>query len=168
MHPQDSTVAGGRDSLELVFVGCNRNDFELTGDGFATKLDIAGRIVGEGERDRPVHLALRDTSRFTVMLALMPEGMDSPGDRVPFAINGSSEVRTPIGLRKVDFKLHGKVQKKGQVWQWLEEGGRACRPGLAAVPPEFVAPRRPPIRPDDAPRDRPSRLPGSQGAGERP
>lgn len=149
LHPQDSTVAGARDSLELVFVGCNRNDFELTGDGFATKLDLGGRIVGEGERDRPVHLALRDTSRFTVMLALMPEGMDAPGDRVPFSINGSSEVQTPIGLRKVDFKLHGKVQKKGEVWQWMEEGTRACRPGLAAIPPEFVAPRRPPMRPSD-------------------
>lgn len=168
LHPQDSTVAGARDSLELVLVGCNRNDFEITGDGFATSLDLGGRVVGEGERDRPIHLALRDTSQFTVMLALMPEGMNPDGDRVPFAIKGSSEVQTPIGLRKIDFRLHGKLERKGEVWRWMEEGGTACRPGLAAIPPEFVAPRRPPIRQDDPRPGSPSRLGGSQGPGERP
>lgn len=169
LHPQDSTMQGGRDSLELVLVGCNRNDFELTGDAFNTKLDLNGRRVGEGERDRPIHLPLRDTSQFSVMLAIMPEGMNPGGDRVPFAINGSSDVQTPIGVRRVDFKLHGRLQRKGDAWQWFEEGMVACRPGLAAMPPEFVAPRRPPIRPDDPDRGRPSRLPGgSQGPGERP
>ena len=166
LHPQDSTVAGAQDSLELVFLGCNRNDYELTGDGFATRLAVGGKTVGQGERDRPIHLALRDTLRFSVMLAVQPEGVGAEGQRVPFDINGTSEMQTPIGVRKVDFRLHGKLERKGEAWQWMEEGRGSCRPGLAALPPEFVQPP-PPIR-DDSRRERPTRYAPSQGTGDRP
>lgn len=164
LHPQDSSVAGAADSLELVFVGCNRNDYELTGDAFATRLAVGGRTVGQGERDRPVHLAVRDTSRFSVMLALAPEGVGGAGDRVPFAIAGTSEMRTPIGIRRVDFQLRGKVRRQGEAWQWMEEGTGACHPGLSALPPEFV--QAPPAMRDDSRREGPGRYSGSQGTGE--
>lgn len=166
LHPQDSSAVGSSDSLELVFIGCNRNDYELTGDAFSTWLAVAGKTVGRGQRDRPVHLSMRDTSRFSVMLALQPEGVGTAMDRVPFAIAGSSEVHTPIGIRRVAFQLHGKVQRQGEVWQWLEEGRGSCRPGLSALPPEFV--QAPPAIRDDSPRERPGRYSGSQGTGERP
>jgi hypothetical protein len=159
LHQQEPG-SGGADSLELVFIGCNRNDYELTGDAFATRLAIAGRTVGQGERDRPVHLAVRDTSRFTVMLALAPEGVALDGARVPFDIAGSSAIHTPIGVRQVDFRLHGKVLRRGDALEWLEEGRGSCRPGLSALPPEFVqAP--PPIRDDSPRRDSPGRYHGS-------
>jgi hypothetical protein len=165
LHPQDPD-AGGSDSLELVFVGCNRNDYELTGDAFATSLAVGGRTVGQGERDRPVHLPVRDTSRFSVMLALPPEGVAADGDRVPFAIAGSSDVLTPIGIRKVDFRLHGRMQRRGETWEWQEEGAGGCRPGLSALPFEFIQPP-PPIRDDSRP-ERPTRTAPSRGTGEQP
>jgi len=164
LHPQDSSVAGAADSLELLFIGCNRNDYELTGDGFVTRLAVAGRTVGQGERDRPVRLAVRDTSRFSVMLALEPEGVGTEGDRVPFAIAGTSEMHTPIGIRRVDFQLRGKVRRQGETWQWMEEGIGSCRPGLSALPPEFV--QAPPAMQDNSRRDRPGRNAPSQGTGE--
>jgi len=150
---QQQPGTGGADSLELIFIGCNRNDYELTGDGFATRLAVAGRTVGEGERDRPVHLSLRDTSRFSVMLALSPEGVDADGARVPFDIAGSGAMRTPIGVRQVGFRLHGKVQRKGDELEWQEEGRESCRPGLSALPNQFLA--DPPMmrgEPDARPR----------------
>jgi len=158
LHQQEPGTDGA-DSLELTFIGCNRNDYELTGDAFATRLAVGGRTVGQGERDRPVHLAVRDTSRFSVMLALSPEGVASGGDRLPFDIAGTSSVRTPIGVRQVDFRLHGKVQRRGDALEWQEESRGSCRPGLSALPPEFVrAP--PPIR-DDSRREQPGRYHGS-------
>jgi hypothetical protein len=162
LHPQDPG-SGAADSLELVFIGCNLNDYELTGDGFMTRLAVAGRTIGQGERERPVHLAVRDTSRFSVMLALAPEGVTAEGDRVPFDIAGSSEMRTPIGTRRVDFRMHGKVQRRGEQLEWREEGRGSCRPGLAALPPEFV--QAPPAIKDDSRRERPGRY---QGSSDRP
>jgi hypothetical protein len=158
---QQGPGSGGADSLELVFIGCNRNDYELTGDAFATRLAVAGRMVGQGERDRPVHLALRDTSRFSVMLALPPEGVAADGARVPFDIAGSSAVQTPIGVRQVDFRLHGKVQRKGDELEWQEEGRESCRPGLSSLPYQFLA-APPAMRPD------PPARPGPPGNSDRP
>jgi hypothetical protein len=150
--------SGAADSLELVFMGCNRNDYELTGDGFVTRLTVGGRAVGQGARERSVHLGTRDTSRFSVTLALGPDGLVADAEKAPFDIAGTSELRTPIGIRRLDFRLHGKVQRKGSAFEWLEEGQTSCRPGLSTLPAEFV--RVPaPIR-EDSPHAEPGHHPG--------
>lgn len=133
-HPQV-----GADSLELSFVGCNLNDYDLTGESFAANLLLGGRLMGRGERDRPLHLSVRDSLRFSVMFGVEQAALQ-PSAEVPFAIAGNTQMRTPMGLRTVGFKLRGKVRKAKDQWEWKEDGFGLCRPGLVAIPPQFSEP----------------------------
>jgi hypothetical protein len=133
-HPQ-----AGADSLELSLVGCNLNDYDLTGDTFAARLLLGGHLVGQGERDRPIHLSVRDSIRFSVMLGVDSLALRPTGD-LPFAIAAKTALRTPIGVRQVAFRLSGKVRQASDGWEWKEEGYGLCRPGLVAIPPQFSQP----------------------------
>lgn len=133
-HPQ-----AGADSLELSFVGCNVNDYELTSETFVAQLMLGGQSVGKGERERPIHIGTRDSLRFTVMLGVDRTALE-PNREVPFSIAAMTSIRTPIGLRDLAFRLRGKVRPLKDHTEWKEDGFGLCRPGVVAIPPQFTQP----------------------------
>lgn len=146
-HPQP-----GADSLEISFIACNLNDYELTSEAFVAQLLLGGRPAGKGEREYPIHLGVRDSSRFNVMLGVGPEALE-PGGEVPFAIAARVELLTPMGNRQVNMRLRGRVRHLKDRVEWREEGYGLCRPGLVALPPSFTE------------RVEPSRWHGKPGTG---
>lgn len=128
---------GGGDSLEMVLVGCNLNDYDLTGQSVHSRLTISGQTVAEGVRDGRILLATRDTSRFSVSLP-MPEVLRS-ADATPrtFELLVASRVQTPLGERDLTYSLRGVVQRSGDNLAWRVEVGKSCRPGGSALPNQF-------------------------------
>jgi hypothetical protein len=139
---------GLADSLELVFVGCNRNDYDLMGEGFVTRLAVDGKTIGEGARVEPVRLVTRDTSRFTVTVPLRDSSFATDRKSRRFEIVAHSDVRTPIGNRPVDLRVRGRVrQGAGENLDWYAETNPLCRPGLSQLPASFDPRASEPIKP---------------------
>ena len=145
-----SVGASESDSLDLVFIGCNRNDYDLLGDGFTALLAVGGQTIGEGARAQPVLLATRDTSRFTVTVPLQSENFATRSTRAPFELSSHSTVHTPMGDRLVAFSVHGRVDLSDSVGRWAAEAGPACHPGVSQLPGMFDR-RVPLVRPNDEP-----------------
>lgn len=151
---------GTADSVELLFVGCNLNDYDITETSFATRLNIAGQNAGEGDHGQTIFLATRDTSRFSVMLPLaggaLPEDLSSRN----FEVVARSQVKTPIGDRAVQVRMAGKVERKGDQLNWMMKP-QPCKPGTSVLPASFDTRPIPPELPQDRPQ--PMLLPGAQG-----
>lgn len=156
------TGGGTADSLDLVFTGCNRNDYDLLGDGFTAQLAVSGRTIGQGAREQPILLTTRDTSSFTVTLPLQVENLAVSATRVPFELDTRSMLHTPMGDRPLAFHVRGRVDFSDTTSRWFAEAGPACRPGLSQLPGEFD--RRVPLA---RPADEPPRIP-MQGPGPGP
>jgi hypothetical protein len=157
--------AAPSDSLDLVFIGCNRNDYDLLGDGFTAQLAVSGRTIGQGAREQPILLTTRDTSSFTVTLPLQIENLAISASRASFELNSQSTLHTPMGDRPLAFHVRGRVDFSDTTSRWFAEAGPACRPGLSQLPGEFD--RRVPLaRPGDDPPRIPAQSPG-QGPGPR-
>jgi len=124
------------DSLDLVYLGCNRNDYDLLGEGFHARLAMAGSTVAEGERDQPVFLATRDSSEFTVTVPLQNADLVHPGKGREFQLETRGRLRTPAGTRSVASLLRGRVSERAESLSWVSRGV-PCRPGLSALPPVF-------------------------------
>ncbi len=152
--------AAPTDSLDLVFVGCNRNDYDVLGDSFTAQLAVSGRTIGQGAREQPILLATRDTSSFTVTLPLQSANLATNASRAPFELNSRSLLHTPVGDRPVSFHVRGRVDLTDTTANWFAEAGPACRPGLSQLPTEFG--RRVPLTP---PSDMPPRVPQAPGPG---
>jgi len=125
------------DSLELVLVGCNLNDYDLTGENVRSRLAINGETVAEGVTDRRILLATRDTSRFTVLLPLSGVMRTVDGSPRQFDLLVASVVRTPLGARDLSYSLRGQVQRTGDILAWRVDVGHSCRPGASALPNQF-------------------------------
>jgi hypothetical protein len=125
------------DSLELVLVGCNLNDYDLIGQQVRSQLAIGGQTVAEGVNDRKILLATRDTSRFTVVLPLAEVMRTTDGSPRPFELLVASLVQTPLGERDLTYSLRGQVQRSGDNLAWRVEVGKSCRPGGSALPNQF-------------------------------
>jgi hypothetical protein len=149
------------DSLDLVFVGCNRNDYDLLGEGFTTRLAVDGHTIGQGAREQPVLLATRDTSSFVVTVPLQSQTLAGGTTRAPFELSSRSMVRTPMGDRPVAFRLHGRVDLNDSSSLWMTEGAPICRPGVSQLPGVFD--RRVPL---STPREEPPRAPPMPAPGE--
>lgn len=154
------------DSVDLVYMGCNRNDYDLLGEDFSARLAVAGNTVAEGGRDQPVFLATRDSSEFTVTVPLRGDQLAHPGKGQAYALETRGVLRTPAGTKHITALLHGKVSERGEALNWLSSG-RPCRPGLSALPGVFD--RRVPLdHPANEPRPA-DRGPGMQsGSGTGP
>jgi hypothetical protein len=153
--------AASGDSLDLVFVACNRNDYDLLGEGFTTLLAVSGRTIGEGAREQPVLLATRDTSSFTVTVPLQRQNLATNVLRAPFQLSSHSMVRTPMGDRPVVFSLHGRVDLTDTSAQWSTERAPDCHPGASQLPGLFD--RRVPLGPPAAEPQGPQVGPGTGG-----
>lgn len=132
-------VAGGQvqgDSLEFVVVGCNLNDYDLSGDTLRSTLSVDGRKVGESVTIRPMLLASRDTSRFSVTVPLTPL-TPSQGQARPFELLLVSTLRTPLGVRDLSYRLMGEVQVSAEQFVWRVPENRGCKPGGSVLPGVF-------------------------------
>ena len=132
-------VSGGQiqgDSLEFTVVGCNLNDYDLTGDTLRTALTVAGEKVGEGMTVRPILMASRDTSRFTVTVPLKAMA-PTQGRAVPFDLVLISTLRTPLGVRDLSYHLVGEVQVTPDQFLWQVPANKGCRPGGSVRPGVF-------------------------------
>jgi hypothetical protein len=152
---------GTADSVELLFVGCNLNDYDITETSFATRLNIAGQNVGEGDHGQTIYLATRDTSRFSVVLPLA--GGTLPEDRSArnFEVVARSQVKTPMGDRAVDVRMAGKVERVGDQLNWMMKP-QSCKPGTSVLPASFDTRPVPAARPPENDRPGPMQLPGGQ------
>jgi hypothetical protein len=150
--------SGAADSVQLTFIGCNLNDFDITETSFATTLSIGGKSAGPGDHGQTIYLGTRDTSRFSVMVpvhnAALPEGPSAH----PFEIKAVSQVVTPIGQRAINVQMAGFVDRQnGQLnWRMKPQG---CKPGTSTLPASFDTR---PIPPEyERERPQPTRLPGA-------
>jgi hypothetical protein len=161
LHPRGD-VDGMSDSLELVFVACNRNDYEVRGEGFETRLAVAGRMVGTAVRDYPLYMGTRDTARFTVTVPL--HDFDTTrGPSQQFEVTAHGQLFTPMGSRPLALHLHGRVLATKDQLVWREEGTVPCRPGLSVLPNQFDEPSM--IRPPRGDRPPTGGQPGGQPGG---
>lgn len=153
----------GADSLEILFIGCNLNDFDLTETSFSTNLKISGRHAGEGERVQTLMMTARDTARFSVRIPVEFDMLPARGTQ-PFEMVGQSLLKTPIGDRSVSLRLAGLVQRSGADLKWSSRM-TSCRPGSSQLPGVFIA--RPLIREDAPPRNVPRDNHGGAGGAPR-
>jgi len=166
LHPRRD-IAGMSDSLELVFVACNRNDYEVRGESFETRLAVAGRPVGAALREDPLYLGTRDTARFSVTLPLH-DFAATDGNAQQFELTAHGDLFTPIGTRPLAVRLHGRVQAMRDQLVWREEGTIPCRPGLSELPSQFARPALPDQMPRGEAPPTGGRPGGSVAPGDRP
>lgn len=170
---------GASDSLELQFMGCNRNDYDLLSERFQARLTVAGMAAVAGAREQPVFLGTRDTSSFVITVPVKGEELEARGKPRRFEVAGQSVVRTPIGNRPVQFRLRGQVESGASGLRWVGAFGLACRPGVTALPGIFdrraplsgeedTTRARPPIYTEDPNRPGQPVQPGQPGPGGRP
>jgi hypothetical protein len=140
---------GSTDSLELTFVGCNLNDYDITETSFATTMSIGGKSAGPGDHGQTIYLATRDTSRFSVIVPMHAEALPEQGSR-PFEVKAVSQVRTPIGDRAVNVRMAGLVERSGAQLNWKMKP-QECKPGTSVLPASFDTRAIPPgARPGSA------------------
>ncbi len=161
-------VAEGPDSVELRITGCNRNDFELMGFGFEAVLNVDGRTVGSGRLENAYQLATRDSTSFTVVVAVSSVDDVSPSEaKGPYELVGSTTLKTPIGDRRVALRQEGEVHRGEEGLQWRARNVTLCRPGQSTLPGDWntrttlPGPERIPDRPTNQPM--PGSIPGSGG-----
>lgn len=129
------TEHGAADSLELTFIGCNLNDYDITETSFATTMSIGGMSAGLGDHGQTIYLGTRDTSRFSVVVPVHTEALPEQGTR-PFEVKAVSQVKTPIGDRSVNVRMAGLVERSGDQLQWKMKP-QECKPGSSVLPASF-------------------------------
>ena len=147
--------------MELVFAGCNRNDYEVVGESLHTSLSVDGHRVAQGRRDQPYRIATRDSAPVSVTLAVQGDWVYSASE---FPVELESEVllKLPNGERRYLLSQKGTLMMRdGKALLRVAEG-RRCRPGSSVLPGQFSRPvdieRPDPIRP----------VPSSIGPGDQP
>jgi hypothetical protein len=151
-----------KDSVELMFIGCNLNDYDITETSFLTRLAINGKTAGEGDHGQTVFLDTRGAKQFSVVVPLATEALPEDRGTRPFEVLATSQVKTPIGDRAIAVKLAGQVQRQGDQLNWLMKP-QVCKPGSSILPASFDTRPIPP----EAPRERPNGIDGP-GMNQRP
>jgi len=137
------------DTLQLVFTGCNLNDFNVDGLTVQARLLIDGTPIGAVWFDQKFTLKMRDSADVTVPLQIpRPAGppVHAKGDDLldtKYELNGMVEVATPIGVRSVKLHQQGDVRfdSAGVPSGWTVRNARACRPGQSVLPGQGVTPK---------------------------
>ena len=137
------------DTLQLVFTGCNLNDFNVDGLTVQARLVINGTPVGAVWSDRKFTLKMRDSADVAVQLEIpRPAGppVHAKGDGMldtKYELNGVVELATPIGVRSVQLRQRGEVRfdSAGVASGWTVRNARPCRPGQSIMPGQGYAPR---------------------------
>lgn len=137
------------DTLQLILVGCNLNDFDLDGLTLEGHLIVNDMPVGVFQSDRSFAMKMRDSVELMVALE-MPRASEPPvhakGDDMltaKYELNGKVDVSTPIGVRRVAIHQLGDVRfdSAGQTSGWTVRNARLCRPGMSMLPGQSGKPR---------------------------
>jgi hypothetical protein len=147
-------TGGTKDSVELMFIGCNLNDFDITETSFLTKLAIGGQSAGEGDHGSTIYLGTRGEKQFSVVVPLATEALPEDQAMRPFEVLAVSQVKTPIGDRAIPVKMAGEVTRTGEQLNWRMKP-QACKPGTSTLPASFDTRPIPP----EIQRDRPQGIP---------
>ena len=140
------------DSFNLVFLACNRNDFDLLLQRVSARLEIPGQNASRAESADHYTLPTRTMSEILVSVALADSMIASDKVHRRFAVAGETTVSTPSGDRVVSWQQHGLVWRAGDSVGWIGEGGVVCRPGLSQLPTHFTRPRLAPPTAEPPPR----------------
>lgn len=124
------------DSLDLVFVVCNRNDYDVRADQFKAQVAVAGEVVAVGGLEQPLFLSTRDSSRFTVTVPLRDSNFKGDGKKAWFDLTTSEVLSTPMGDRSAAGRFRGRVTRQAGSLKWSSEP-TLCRPGLSTLPQQF-------------------------------
>lgn len=157
------------DTLQLVFTGCNLNDFNVEGLTVEGRLLVDGDPVGSLWSARPFTLKMRDSADVVVPLEIPRADeprVHSKGDDLlsaDYELNGRVEVNTPIGIRRVRLRQVGAVRfdSAGVASGWTVRNAKPCKPGQSVLPGQGVAPRVlvdtmfRPVMPAGVPAERP-------------
>lgn len=151
----------GADSMDLVFAGCNRNDYEVVGESLLTSLHVDGHKVAQGRRDQPYRIATRDSAPVMVTLAMQGDWIYGT-TALPVELESEVLLKLPNGERRYVLSQKGTlVMKEGKPVLKVAEG-RRCRPGSSVLPGQFS-------RPVDMERPEPIRpVPNAPGPGNQP
>ena len=151
----------GADSMELVFAGCNRNDYEVVGESLSTSLHVDGHKVAQGRRDQPYRIATRDSAPVSITLAMQGDWIYGATE-LPVEVESELLLKLPNGERRYAMSQKGILtMKEGKAVLRVAEA-RRCRPGTSALPGQFS-------RPVDIERPEPIRpFPTSPGPGNQP
>lgn len=155
---------GTADSVELMFVGCNLNDFDITETSFLTTLAIGGQTAGEGNHENTIYLDTRGTKKFSVIVPLATDALPEDRGARPFEVVARSEVKTPIGDRAIDVKMAGMVERQGDLYNWRMKP-QLCKPGTSTLPASFDTRPIPPEYNKD-PNRSPIANPGTNNTGD--
>lgn len=159
-------LSAGSDSIEFLFQGCNRNDYDLMSDNFTAQIAVGGRTVAAGTREQPVFLGTRDTSNFVVVLPLQQAAIANGERAARFELEAHGVLRTPIGNRDVTYRFMGRVESVADSLRWLGDAGPICRPGLSQI--QGIFDRRAPLSGDSTGRASPPQGDDPNRPGARP
>ena len=129
------------DSLNLIFLACNRNDYDLQLQHVSAQLAVTGHATSPSGRADHYTLPTRTMSEIQVTVALADSAIAADKVHRRFELLGETTVSTPAGDRLVAWKQRGTVWKSGDTLYWTGEQGLACRPGLSQLPPNFTQPK---------------------------
>ena len=129
------------DSLNLVFLACNRNDFDLQLRSVSAQFAVTGRAPSPAGHAAHYTLPTRTMSEIVVTVSLADSALAADQVHRRFELVGETTVSTPSGDRLVAWKQHGSVWKSGDSLHWAGERGLACRPGLSQLPSNFNQPK---------------------------
>ena len=130
------------DSLNLVFLACNRNDYDLQLQRVSARLEVTGRATSPTGRADHYTLPTRTMSEILVTISLAGSAIAADQVHRSFELLGETTVRTPSGDRLVSWRQRGSVWKSGDSLRWVGERGVACRPGLSQLPSYFTPPMK--------------------------
>ncbi|MEO8634211.1 MAG: hypothetical protein ABI587_02935 [Gemmatimonadales bacterium] len=153
--------------MNLVFLACNRNDYDLQLRRVSARLAVTGRAASPLGRSDNYTLPTRTMSEIMVTVSLADSAIAADQEHRRFELLGETTVTTPGGDRVVAWQQRGQVWKRGDSLHWVGEQGVACRPGLSQLPTYFAPlPKIGPLvkeplpsmmNPDSNPPTRPSR-----------
>ncbi len=129
------------DSLNLVFLACNRNDYDLQLQHTSAQLAVTGHATSRSGRADHYTLPTRTMSEIQVTVVLADSAIAADKVHRRFVLLGETTVSMPAGDRLVAWKQRGSVWKSGDSLHWAGERGVACRPGLSQLPSRFVPPK---------------------------
>ena len=137
------------DTLQVVLTACNLNDFSVDALNIEGRLLVDGTPVGNLRSTKGYTLKFRDSADVVVNLQIpRPDGppIHAKGDDMitaEYEMNGSVQLSTPIGVRKVALHQRGDVRfdSAGVASGWTVRNARPCKPGQSTYNIQNVKPR---------------------------
>jgi LEA14-like dessication related protein len=114
-----------RDTAEVTVVLGNPSRFALDILSAEYRITVGERRCGNGHHDTPIHVGARDSTEagirlavdYEELLASLPELLR---DTVAVKLDGSYQVKTALGARRVGFSTERRIAVKDQIRSFLD------------------------------------------------